>query len=266
MNDEAADNRPSIRTRVAGAVFTITLSNPARMNALTRSMWEAIPVAIKAAEDDPHVRVVVLEGDGTRAFSAGADISEFDAHRSGDAAQTYDALNSAAFAAVAECARPTIAKIAGFCMGGGMQLALSCDLRVVAEDAMFAIPAARLGLGYNPRWFATILSVLGPAQVKDVIFTGRRFGAAEAQAFGLVSRLASPEALDETARTLAEEIAANAPLTMLAAKRAIDAHSRIAPAEMEALREMADACFRSEDYAEGRAAFAEKRKPVFRGR
>lgn len=266
MNGEAAEDPPFIRTRIDAAVFTVMLSNPTRMNALTRSMWEAIPTAIKAAEDDPDIRVVVLEGEGTRAFSAGADISEFDTHRSGDAAQSYDALNSAAFAAVASCAKPTIAKIAGFCLGGGFQLALSCDLRVVAEDATFAIPAARLGLGYNPRWFATMLSVLGPAQAKDAIFTGRRFGAAEAQAFGLVSRLASLDSLDETARMLAEEIAVNAPLTMLAAKRAIDAHSRIAPSEMAALQEMAEACFRSEDYAEGRAAFREKRKPVFRGR
>jgi enoyl-CoA hydratase/carnithine racemase len=237
------------------------------MNALDTAMWAALPEKIAAAEADDAARVVVLRGAGTRAFSAGADISEFGSARTGAAGRAYDELNHAAFGAVMNCAKPTIAMIHGYCMGGGLELALCCDLRTAATGAAFAIPAAKLGIGYNPRWIRPLLSALTAAQAKEVLFTGRRFSADEAAHMGMVSRLCAAGELETETRTLAAMIAENAPLSVHAAKRCIDEFVR-APGnpDMKALDALVQACFDSDDYAEGRAAFAEKRKPRFKGR
>lgn len=143
---------PALLSDKNGFIATVTIDNQARLNAMTAAMWEALPAILRRLGEDDTVRVIVLRGAGTRAFSAGADISEFDTARSGGAAADYDALNHAAFNALTRCEKPTIAMIHGICFGGGLGLAMACDLRLAADTSSFSIPAVRLGLGYNARW------------------------------------------------------------------------------------------------------------------
>lgn len=256
-----------ITTTLDGSIYWIVMENPKRMNALNSAMWEALPKLIGEAEQDDTVRSVVIRGAGDTAFSAGADISEFGTARTGEAARKYDDLNHEAFNAIMNCAKPTIAMVQGYCMGGGMEIALCCDLRYAATNAVFAIPAVKLGIGYNARWIRPLLNSLSPSQAKEVLFTGRRFSAEEAFQMGMLSKLCAPDELEREVQSLAAQIGENAPLAVHAAKRCIDELVR-APEnpDLEALDALIDACSQSEDYEEGRKAFAEKRKPVFRGK
>ena len=257
----------ALRFERDGDIAFIIADNSARMNAFTAAMWEAVPARIAEAERDDNVRVIVLRGAGDRAFSAGADISEFDTVRSGDKAAAYDALSDAAFTALTRCAKPTIAMIHGFCLGGGLGVALCADIRLADDKAEFAIPAAKLGLGYNARWVRPLLVAVPPSRAKEMLFTARRFKVAAAATMGLVSRVVPAPELDQATRSLAGEIAANAPLTVRAAKRTIDELVRHPETpDIAALDAAVSACFASEDYAEGRRAFLEKRKPRFQGR
>jgi enoyl-CoA hydratase/carnithine racemase len=266
MPDTAAPT-PSLQLTRDGHIAFIVADNPARMNALTAAMWRALPGLLEQAQADPEVRVIVLRGSGERAFSAGADISEFETARSGDKAAEYDALNHAAFMALSGCAKPTISMIHGFCLGGGLALALCTDMRLADEKAEFAIPAAKLGIGYNARWVRPLLAALPPSRAKEMLFTGRRFKVAEADAMGLVNVVVPAAELEARTRALAGEIAANAPLTIKAAKQVIDELTlRPENPDMAALDAAVTTCFESDDYAEGRRAFLEKRKPRFQGR
>ncbi len=257
-----------IRVSREGSIGVLAIDNPARRNALDLGMWQAIPAAIAALANDGEVRVVILRGAGDLAFAAGADISEFATVRaSAEGGRLYEAANLAAFDAVARCPKPVVAMIRGFCLGGGLGLALACDLRVAASGATFGIPAGRLGVGYPPGAFAYAVAALGPMRAKELFFTARRIDAQEAERLGLLTRLVAEEDLERETASLAEAIAANAPLTLRAAKAGIDAATGLpgAPDEV-ALQDLAGACFDSDDYREGRTAFLEKRNPAFRGR
>lgn len=266
-SETGADASGLFKTWRDGPLRWIEFNNEARMNAFNRAMWEAFPETLAEAEADEEARIIILKGAGTRAFSAGADISEFGQERSGTTAKAYDGLSQIAFDRLYTCAKPTLAMISGYCMGGGLELALCCDLRIAADGAQFAIPAAKLGIGYNPRWFAALLAVVPAAALKDMIYTGRRIGAGEALRIGLVNEICSSDELEDRVNAKAQDIGANAPLSIAAAKQAIAAHAaQLNQAQLAELDELVDACFGSADYQEGQAAFAEKRPPRFRGK
>ena len=245
----------------------IVIANEARKNAVDLAMWQALPglIAELVARDD--VRVIVLRGAGDATFVAGADISEFETVRAtAENARAYEASNAAAFDALRHADKPTIAMIRGFCLGGGVGLAAACDLRLTADDAKFGIPAARLGIGYPPEAVRDVVLLVGTAAAKDIYFTARRIDHGEAHRIGLVDRVIPADELEAATRTLCAEIAENAPLTLKAAKAAIAAISGDpAASDWAHVLAKADACFDSADYAEGRKAFLEKRRPVFRG-
>ncbi len=257
---------PFVRAYVENSTGWLVLDRPERRNALNAGMWAAIPPLMKSLDGQADVRAIVIRGGGAEAFAAGADISEFGEARS-DAASAahYEQLNGQALAAIRGTSKPVIAMIQGFCIGGGLAIALACDLRVAAPGALFALPPARLGLAYPLDGLRDLVATIGPSAAKEMIFTARRLGAAEALRIGLVDRVAE-DAVAE-AEALCAEVAQGAPLTITHAKRALDLISGRPGHEDDAeINWLAARCFDSEDYAEGRKAFAEKRKPVFRGR
>lgn len=251
-----------------GAIGWLTFNNPARRNALSFAMWDGIAPIINDFAVDPQIRVVVLKGAGEAAFSAGADISEFEKLRATpDQIARYDAAGDRASAAIRGVGKPTIAMIGGFCIGGGMGLALDCDLRIAGESATFGIPAAKLGIGYDHLGVARLVDVVGPSVAKMIFFTGAQFPTHEALAMGLINTMVADGALETTVRGYCQAVAANAPLSHLCIKTTIDELTRRDRApDLERCRALVTHCFESEDYAEGRRAFMEKRKPVFRGR
>lgn len=262
-----ADDAPSLTRETRDGISWITAHNPARLNAYTRAMWEALPDLVHDCEKDAATRVVILRGSGTKAFSAGADISEFEHNRTGAEAARYDEINHRAFSVLANCAKPSIAMVHGYCFGGGCELAICCDFRWVADDAVFSIPAAKLSIGYNARWIRPMLSVMSAAKAKEMLFTGRRYSAAEALGMGLASAVVPKAALEAETMKVAGEMVRNAPLSIRAAKRSIDAMvAEPESCDMAELDRLVAECFESTDYDEGRRAFMEKRKPVFRGR
>ncbi len=253
-----ADGR--ILLEVEGGVALLTFNNPEKRNAMSLAMWQGLTEALDLLERDGSVRVLVLTGAGTRAFVSGADISQFDANRADASAQReYDRQTAAGRARLGAFPRPVIARIRGFCLGGGVALALQADLRIASEDAEFGIPAARLGLAYSAEMVRHLVAVVGPAHARMLLYTGSRIPAREAERIGLVNRVVADGDLSDTVLDLARSIADNAPLSVRAAKLAVAGEDRAA---MDAA---IAACFDSADYREGRAAFAEKRAPRFQG-
>jgi enoyl-CoA hydratase len=252
---------------VDGAVATLTLSNPARRNAMTVAMWQQLAQFARSTHERRDVRVVIVRGAGRLAFCAGADISGFAEARSGAGnARAYDDLVEEACLAIEAMRCPSLALIHGACAGAGASIAASCDIRLAAAGSFIAVPAARLGLGYDPRGIKRFLRVMGRAAASEILFGADRFPVERAAAMGAVAAVAPADEIEARAQALATRIAENAPLTIAAAKVALRAHvsgEQAALDEAMRLYEDADA---SADYAEGRAAFLEKRTPRFQGR
>lgn len=251
---------------IADGIATLRLASPARRNAISTAMWQKIATFAAEVGERRVVRVVIIRGEGELMFSAGADISDFATARSGEGnARAYDDLVETTCRAIEAIPQPTIGVIFGGAMGAGSSVAASCDMRVAADDAFFAVPAARLGLGYDPRGIARFIRVFGAGATRQVLFTAGRLPASRAYALGAVHAIAAKADVDAVAAELAKQIAGNAPLTIKAAKAAIRALGTADAdlmAEAERFYAAADA---SADYAEGRKAFAEKRPPRFTG-
>ena len=255
-------------TRKEGAVGWVVFSNPGKYNAVSHDMWTALPGAIAALDADPEVRLIVITGDGDKAFISGADISQFEKARgSAEAQAIYNQAVVDAYEAPVRCSKPVIAKIRGICMGGGLGLAAACDIRFAAEDAVFRMPAGRLGLGYNYTGIRRFMQILGAAGTSDIFFSARKFNAADALGMGFVNRVIPVADFDREVAAYCQMVAENAPLTLAAAKFAIrqvglDPEAR----DLEQAARMIEICFDSEDYREGRRAFMEKRTPNFKGK
>jgi enoyl-CoA hydratase/carnithine racemase len=257
-----------VRVSRESSLAWLVFDHPERRNAVSLEMWQAIPDLAAALDADPSVRVIGLRGAGDVAFVSGADISEFASTRTGaNAAQAYEDTTATAFAALAGVGKPVVAAIHGFCVGGGMAVALTADLRIAADDAQLAIPAARLGLGYHAAGIDALLRLVGPSTAKEVLFSARRFTAEEALVRGLVNEVVPKARLDARVREVAAQIAENAPLTLRSVKLVIRELGRDASARDPArIRDSIHACFESDDYREGVQAFLDKRKPVFQGK
>jgi enoyl-CoA hydratase/carnithine racemase len=246
----------------------VTVNRPAAHNALNAAVWAGLASAFTELATDAEIRVIILRGAGDKAFISGADISEFRALRAdADAAVEYDRLSGRAWRAIGETVQPVIAMVNGLCFGGGVAVALACDLRFAADGARFAIPATKLGLSYPMESIERLVHVVGPTHAADILLSARALTAQEALHIGLVNRVVPAADLEGVTREYALSIAAGAPLTVAAHKRAIRESLRpAAERDHDALREAMRRCFDSEDYQEGIAAFLDKRPPRFRGR
>jgi enoyl-CoA hydratase len=243
-------------------------NNPERHNAVSLEMWQAASRILEDFARDDEVRVVVLTGAGGKAFVSGADISKFEDERATRAAvQHYNATTERIYSAVYAFPKPTIAAIQGFCIGGGLGLAVSCDLRFCTQGSRFALPAARLGLGYGFAGLQRFINTIGPSHTKDIFFSARQFGADEAYRMGIISKVVPEGELEAFVKEYAGTIADNAPLTVGAIKR-ISTEVLKPESERDLARaaELVAHCFASQDYIEGRTAFMEKRKPQFTGK
>jgi len=251
-----------------GPVGWLTFNNPARRNAVSIDMWEAMPKALERFEEDPQVRVIVLKGEGDKAFVSGADVSQYEKERSSaEGIRYYEEIADRVQERLQSCDKVVIAMIRGYCLGAGVNIALNCDLRLAAEDARLGIPAAKLGLGYRASSLKNLIDTIGPAYAREVLLTGRQFRADEAKAMGLVHRVVPAAELEALVLEYCTTIAENAPLTIRASKRIIRELLKANPAfDAQACTALVRQCFDSQDYIEGRRAFMEKRKPVFKGK
>jgi enoyl-CoA hydratase len=258
----------TILSATDGAVATLTFNNPDRHNAVSLAMWREATTVLQTLAREDAVRVVVLTGAGGKSFVSGADISKFESERSsGSGVEAYAEATEQIAQTLLNYAKPTIAMIRGYCIGGGVNIAACCDLRVCNQEARFAVPAAKLGLGYGYVHIQRLQNLIGPQYVLEMLLTARQFDALEAQNMGLVNRIVPDAEIEAYVRAIADGIAANAPLTIRATKRIVrellkDASTR----DLEACESLVKQCFESGDYQEGRRAFMEKRKPVFKGR
>jgi enoyl-CoA hydratase len=267
ISNETSYADGKILKHTAGGVGVVTFNNPDKRNAMSLEMWEGFGEALTALRDDEAVRVVILRGAGGKAFVSGADISQFEKTRHNAAAsEEYGKRSAAQRALLADYPKPTIACIQGFCLGGGMQVAMLTDIRIASHDSQFGIPAARLGIAYGYDGLKHLVSLVGPSWARLLMYTGMRIDAAEALRIGLVERLIPEDQLWGETMAIADPISQNAPLAIKAAKITIaqvlkDESGR----DMDAIRDIGNACMDSADFREGREAFMAKRKPRFTG-
>jgi enoyl-CoA hydratase len=253
---------------VADGVGVVTFNNPDKRNAMSLDMWEGLGNALTELRDDEAVRVVILVGAGDKAFISGADISQFEKTRHNAAAsEEYSRKSAAQRALLANYPKPTISCIRGFCLGGGMQVAMLTDIRIAAQDSQFGIPAAKLGIAYGYDGLRHLVSLVGPSWARLIMYTGMKIESAEALRIGLVDRVVPNEELWGATMEIARTISGNAPLAVQAAKITIaQVLKDPADRDMEAIKKIGTACMDSEDFREGRQAFMEKRKPQFKGK
>ena len=255
----------NIHSYVEDKVGYVILDNPSRLNAISLSMWEKIGILLKEYEKNNNIRCVVLKGKGKKAFSAGADISEFNNNRSqSDTVLKYDNVSKNSLQILQRFSKPTIALIDGYCIGGGLATALSCDIRLASKKSTFAIPAAKLGLAYDYLGIKKLRDIVGPSRAKYIFFTARQFTSDEAMQMGIIEQIFNDSDFDEHTLKVLNAISDNAPLTIASAKLAIDADPQDSKM-IQRCREFEQVCFSSKDYEEGRLAFSEKRKPIFKG-
>ncbi len=259
---------PRVAVEVRGSIGWVTFSNPVRRNAVTLGMWQALPAALDRLDPDTNVRVVVLRGAGETSFISGADISEFEQYRSAaDAIARYDRIAGDAQTRLYNFVKPTVAMVRGACYGAGISLAACCDVRIASDQARFAIPAAKLGLGYRAAGIKKLMDLIGPARTLDMFYSAEAITAARAYEIGLVEHVVPGKTLHDFVTDYCDRIARNAPLTLRAAKTAAREIAHVADNyDHELCNRLVQDCFVSEDYAEGRRAFREKRIPNFRGR
>lgn len=258
----------TILSAIEDSVATLTFHNPERQNSMSLQMWQDAAARLERFAEDESVRVVVLTGAGTKSFASGADISEFERLRAdAQAAAMYDQSLNRFWKALGEQPHPTIAMIRGYCIGGGLNIAALCDLRICGAGSKFAIPAAKLGLGYGAATMRRLVELVGPQFAMEILLTARQFSAAEAYEMGLVNRVVPDDEVENYTREMVEGIRRNAPLTIRAAKRIVrELMKDPAERDLAAGEAMVKQCFDSMDYREGRLAFLQKRKPVFTGR
>jgi enoyl-CoA hydratase len=257
-----------VQSWLDGSTLHIRFNNPARHNALSVDMWEAVPLLLRVAQKDDRVRLVVFSGAGEKAFVSGADITQFaDMRAAEEAVKRYEAMAEESLTSIQDFPKPTLACIKGYCIGGGVNVAIACDIRIAASNSVLSIPAARLGLGYRYSAMKNLVDLIGPGAAKDLFFTARRIDGDEAKSLGLVSRSCPPEQLESLLAEYTSAMAENAPLTIQAAKAITNEILKPSPAlDMDLCTALIRGCFGSADYTEGRKAFMEKRKPVFTGR
>jgi len=265
MNDRTQSDK--MLARKEGGVGYLIFNNPERHNAVSLEMWQAASDMLAEFGADPSIRVVVLTGAGGKAFVSGADISKFESERSSkEAIDRYNEAVDRANSAVYEFPKPTIAMIRGYCIGGGVGLALCCDLRICSDNSKFGVPAAKLGLGYGFKGIKRLVDVVGPSFAKEIFFTARQFTAAEALQMGLVNRVLPESELEKYVKEYAETISSNAPLTVNSVKFIVgEVLKDESQRDMRKCADLVTQCFASKDYVEGRQAFMEKRKPRFTG-
>ena len=267
-NTEKSYADGKILQKTDDGVGIITFNNPEKRNAMSLDMWEGLGSALIEFRDDPDVRVVILTGAGDKAFVSGADISQFEKTRhNAEASEEYSKRSAAQRALLADFPKPVIASIRGFCLGGGMQVAMSADIRIASDNSQFGIPAAKLGIAYGYDGLKNLVSLVGPSWARLIMYTGMRIDSTEAVRIGLVDRVVPDAELWNATIEIARTISGNAPLAIKAAKITI-AQVLKDPAErdMGAIKAIGTACMDSEDFREGRTAFMEKRKPKFQGR
>ena len=251
-----------------GAVGWIVFNQPAKKNAINDAMWRGIPEAMQRFDADREVRCVAFRGTGTEAFAAGADISEFEKRRSErSAVHEYDDLLDRVLHSIQGSPKPSLAMIHGFCLGGGVEIALACDLRYCGAAAKFGIPAAKLGLAYNIEGHKRLMETVGHARAREIMFLGRRYNADEAFAMGLVHRVLPDAELERYVDDVINTLCENAPLSIANSKTILEEFVKSSgDPDAERMRAAIERCAKSADYAEGRRAFMEKRKPRFTGK